>query len=110
MLNITINRGFEERVAEIFLDKCNEYDSLEDALEGYENGEFNPEFGCIPELIYYDDTEKIFKEYFNDIFDIINNYYEEALGEKYDGDLDANSLVWAAFNITVYNWYLELKM
>ena len=38
MLNITINDDFEERVAEIFLDKCNEYDSLEDALEGYENG------------------------------------------------------------------------
>ena len=109
MLNITINKGFEEGIAEIFLDKCNEYDTLEDALKGYENGEFNPELGCIPELIYYDDTEKIFKEYFNDIFDIINNYYECALSEKYDGELNANSLVWAAFNITVYNWYLELK-
>ena len=109
MLNITINKGFEERVAEIFLDKCNEYDTLEDALKGYENGEFNPESGCVPELIYYDDTEKIFREYFNDIFDIINNYYECVLGEKYDDELNANSLVWAAFNITVYNWYLELK-
>ena len=109
MLNITINKGFEERAAEIFLDRCNEYDTLEEALKGCENGEFNPEFGCIPELVYYDDTEKIFKEYFSDIFDIINNYYECVLGEKYDGELDANSLVWAAFNITVYKWYLELK-
>ena len=109
MFIITINKGFEERVAEIFLDRCNEYDSLEEALKGYEHGEFNPEFGCIPELVYYDDTEKIFKKYFSDIFDIINNYYECALGEKYDGELNANSLVWAAFNITVYKWYLELK-
>ena len=101
-----INNSFEHEMAEIFLSECENYTDYEELIDGIDNENFSPSNGCIGALMYYSQTYKIFRKYFEEIFEIINNEYEEwHYGKKYYGELNYNSLVWTAFELLTDRWY-----
>ena len=57
------------------------------------------EFGCssgiIPELIYYYQTDEIFRHYFAEILEIYDTCIEQNLINNFE--VNANNLVWLAF-------------
>ena len=101
-----INNSFEHEMAEIFLSECENYTDYEELIDGIDNENFSPSNGCIGALMYYSQTYKIFRKYFEEIFEIINNEYEEwHYGKKYHGELNYNQLVWTAFELLTDRWY-----
>ena len=100
-----INNSFENEMAEIFLEKCEEYTDYEEIIDEIDRGSFAPINGCIGALVYYSQTYKIFRKYFEEIFEIINNEFEECYNEEYRGELNYNPLVWTAFEVLTDRWY-----
>ena len=90
---------------DIFVGECECYGTIDDIINGIDNGDFNPECGCVGGLVYYEQTSNIFKNYFDDILEVANNYQQESGGVL---ELDANTLVWFAWNETVSKWYNEI--
>lgn len=90
---------------DIFLGECECYNTIEDIINGIDNGDFNPECGCVGGLVYYEQTSNIFKNYFDEILEVANNYQQES-GEILE--LDVNTLVWFTWNETVNKWYNEI--
>ena len=110
ILNVmVINDFFENEMAEIFLAECENYTTYEEIIDGIDKGKFSPTNGRIGALTYRQ-TYKIFGKYFKEIFEIINNEYEEYCGEEYQGELNYNPLVWTAFEVLVERWYGAILM
>lgn len=107
---MVINNSFEDEMAKIFLEKCEEYTDYEEIIDEIDKGSFSPINGCIGALTYYSQTYKIFSKHFEEIFEIINNEYEEYCGEEYRGELNYNPLVWTAFEVLVERWYGTILM
>ena len=95
----------QELYKEIFIDNCYDCETLEDIIAMYENNDFSCINGCIGELIYYSQTEAIFKNHFNEIFELIEEY-KENLGMNLDIELTANSLVWFTFEYMVGDYFI----
>ena len=89
----------------IFIDNCYDCETLEDVITMYENNEFSCINGCIGELIYYSQTEAIFKNHFNEVFELVEEY-KENLGMNLDIELNANNLVWFTFEYMVDNYFI----
>lgn len=100
-----INNSFENEMAEIFLSECEDYTNYEELIDGIDNGCFTPSNGCISALMYYRQTYNIFRKYFDEIFEVINNGLRDCYGEEYHGELNYNILVWTAFEILTDRWY-----
>ena len=101
-----INNSFEHEMAEIFLSECENYTDYEELIDGIDNENFSPSNGCIGALMYYSQTYKIFRKYFEEIFEVINNEYVEWHYEKkYREELNYNQLVWMAFEALTDRWY-----
>lgn len=83
-------------------------DDIIDNIDNYENGlnylEEVLQYGCISgvvsSLITYEDTKDVFKNYFEEILDIYNNYKENFINE-----VNYNNLTWFAYEIVVDNIY-----
>jgi hypothetical protein len=99
-----INNSFENEMAEIFLGKCKDYTNYEELIDGIYKGDFAPSNGCIGALIHYNQTYEILRKYLEEIFEIINNEFEEYYGEEYWGGFDSKSLVWTAFEVLTDRW------
>ena len=98
----------EREFKEIFINKAEDYEDLENIIRGINNGEFNPATGSISELIYYSDTEDLFRKYFNEIFKLYNDAID--LYGSIELDLNANNLVWFAFEfLTTSQWYINIE-
>ena len=100
-----INNSFEHEMAEIFLAECENYTNYKELTDEIDKGGFAPINGCIGALIYHSQTYKIFRKYFEEIFEIINSEFEEYYGEEYHGELNHNRLVWTAFEVLTDRWY-----
>jgi hypothetical protein len=100
-----INNSFEDEMAKIFLSECENYTNYEELIDGLDKGGFIPINGFIRDLIYYSQTYEIFRKHFDEIFEVINNEFEEYYGEEYNWGLDYNRLVWTAFELLTYRWH-----
>lgn len=95
------NTKLEETMFEIFMTQAKQRESVWNLIDDFQRGEMSPENGCIPELTYYYQTEEIFKDNFNEIFEILEN--------EYNVELNANLMVWYVFEIMVSNWINEIE-
>ena len=91
---------------EIFIDNCYDCETLEDVVNMYNNNEFSCESGCIGELIYYSQTEAIFKNHFNEIFELVEEFKENS-GMNLDIELTANNLVWFTFEYMIDYYFIS---
>jgi hypothetical protein len=64
--------------------------------------------GTVSMLVYYSDTEAFFKKYFNEIFELLNEYKEE-IGEYPNIEFNANNLSWFAYEKIVYDLLNEFE-
>ena len=104
-LSVGESNKLQNLYKEIFIDNCCDCETLEDVITMYNNNEFSCINGCIGELIYYYQTEAIFKNHFNEIFELIEEY-KENLGMNLDIELTANSLVWFTFEYMVDSYFI----
>ena len=106
---LTIEEGnkLQQIYKDIFVSECSEYGSIEEVAEAIDSGNFSCESGCIGELIYYSQTEGIFKNHFNEVLEMVQEYFE-TYGYNNIG-LDANNLVWLTFEFMVTGWYYDIK-
>lgn len=95
----------QELYKEIFIANCCERETLEDIITMYNNNEFSCISGCIGELIYYSQTEEIFKNHFNEIFELVEEFKENS-GLNPDIELTANNLVWFTFEYMVDAYFI----
>ena len=96
----------QELYKEIFVANCCDCETLEDVITMYENNEFSCESGCIGELIYYSQTAAIFKNHFNEIFELIEEFKENS-GMNLDIELTTNNLVWFTFEYMVGDYFIS---
>ena len=65
----------------------------------------NASYGCaggsVTSLIYYNDTKKVFKKYFEEIMEIIVEYNTEMEYQLFNDVLNYNNLTWLAYDITI---------
>ena len=104
-LSVGESNKLQNLYKEIFIDNCCDCETLEDVITMYNNNEFSCINGCIGELIYYYQTEAIFKNHFNEIFELIEEY-KENLGMNLDIELTVNSLVWFTFEYMVDSYFI----
>ena len=90
---------------EIFINNCCDCETLEDVVTMYNNNEFSCESGCIGELIYYSQTEGIFKNHFNEVLELIEEFKENSR-MNLDIELTANNLVWFTFEYMIYRYFM----
>ena len=104
---LTIEEGSELQkiYKDIFISECCEYENLEEIQEGIDGGNFCCQNGCIGALIYYYQTEEIFKNHFNEIFELIEEFKENS-GMNLDIELTANNLVWFTFEYMVGDYFI----
>ena len=107
---LTIEEGnkLQQIYKDIFVSECSEYGSIEEIAEAIDSGNFSCESGCIGELIYYSQTEGIFKDHFNEVLELIEEFKENS-GMNLDIELTANNLVWFTFEYMVTGWYYDIK-
>lgn len=106
---LTIEEGSELQkiYKDIFIDECSEYENIEEIKKGINNGCFCCVNGCIGALIYYYQTEEIFKNNFNEVLEMTQEVFE---GYKIDDiELSANNLIWTTFEYMVDNWYYDIE-
>ena len=106
---LTIEEGnkLQQIYKDIFVSECSEYGSIEEVAEAIDSGNFSCESGCIGELIFYSQTEGIFKNHFNEVLEMVQEYFETY---GYNNiRLDANNLVWLTFEYMVTGWYYDIK-
>ena len=106
LLQVEKGNKLQELYKEIFVANCCDCETLEDVITMYENNEFSCESGCIGELIYYSQTEEIFKNHFNEIFELVEEFKENS-GMNLDIELTANNLVWFTFEYMIYNYFIS---
>ena len=63
--------------------------------------------GGVSGLIYYSETDEIFKKYYDEIFDLLNEYIYE--NGQICFELSANNLVWFSFEELVNKWSCEIN-
>ena len=111
-------------VLDYYIDESVDYDSADDLLKSMEDLQ---QYGCVSgmigELIYYDDTEKFFDKYKEEINDLLSNVIdgtgcsmEELFGDKFDKEdpliidySNKNLLAWFGFEETVNNLYENIR-
>lgn len=89
------------------------FDILTAEIEGFETLEEIKDFiqdvncssGMIGGLIYYHQTEEIFKNNFNEIFELANEFKSQGI----DLEFNANTLVWFTFETIVGDWYFQIE-
>jgi len=111
------------RVIDYYEEQANNYDSMDDLLRDMEDLQ---RYGCVSgmigDLIYYDDTNKFFDDYKEEINDLLSEVLdgtglsmEELFGDKYDKEdpliidySNKNLLAWFGFEETSNRIYENL--
>ena len=107
ILTIEEESKLQKIYKDIFVSECSEYGSIEEVAEAIDGGDFCCENGCIGELIYYYQTEAIFKNHFNEVLELVQKYFE--IYGYYNIGLDSNNLIWLTFEFMVMGWYYDIK-
>ena len=105
---ITIENKLQKECFEILESEFDyEYENLKNLINTliYDT---SCENGCIGALTYYNDTEKFFDEYSDEIFELYNELKEE-FGDCLDFKLSKNNLAWFGFEETISFWIRELE-
>ena len=107
---LTIKEGnkLQQKYKDIFISKCSEYESIEEIAEGIDNGDFYCQNGNIGALLYYYQTKEIFKNYYEEVLGMTQEYFE-IYGYNNDIELNSNNLVWLTFEFMVIGWYYDIK-
>ena len=71
MDNIVVNNKLEGLMLEIFRGVVSDYDSIEQFKNEFYNGNISPSNGDIPELVYYYQTNEIYRNHFEEVNDIL---------------------------------------
>ena len=89
---LTIEEGnkLQQIYKDIFVSKCSEYGSIEEVAEA---------------IIYYSQTEGIFKNHFNEVLELIEEFKENS-GMNLDIELTANNLVWFTFEYMIDSYFI----
>ena len=104
---LTIEEGnkLQQIYKDIFVSECSEYGSIEEVAEAIDSGNFSCINGCIGALIYYSQTEEIFKNHFNEVLELVEEFKENS-GMNLDIELTANNLVWFTFEYMVDSYFI----
>ena len=105
LLQVEKGNKLQELYKGIFIDNCYDCETLKDVVNMYNNNEFSCENGCIGELIYYSQTEAIFKNHFNEVLELVEEFKENS-GLNPDIELTANNLVWFTFEYMIDNYFI----
>ena len=105
ILTIEEESKLQKIYKDIFVSECSEYGSIEEVAEAIDDGDFCCENGCIGELIYYYQTEAIFKNHFNEVLELAEEFKENS-GLNLDIELTANNLVWFTFEYMVGDYFI----
>ena len=100
--SIETKNELEKTMLDILINNLVDCDSLEDIKNYMENDAICVN-GSVSRLIYYSETHAIFKEFYEEIFNLYNDLKEE-YGEL-NIELNANNLVWLTFEELTRKWY-----
>ena len=107
--NITIEGGLQNTYWDILEANICDYETL-DEIKNYMENEAICSWGSVSGLIYYSETEEIFKNHFDEIFEMIEDLKMDFGSEFINSiELNANNLVWLTFEETVRNWYYQIE-
>ena len=102
--SIKVNNDLEKTMLDILISNIEEYDTLEDIKHFIENENICVN-GSVSGLIYYSETHAIFKEFYEEIFNLYNDLKEEY---ELNFELTANNLVWFAYEELCRIWYYNV--
>ena len=105
LLQVEKGNKLQKLYKDIFVANCYECETLEDIITMYNNNDFSCINGCIGELIYYYQTEAIFKNHFNEVLELAEEFKENT-GFNLDIELTANNLVWFTFEYMVGDYFI----
>ena len=75
-----------------------------DEIQRYMENDAICSTGAVNGLIYYSETREMFKENFEEILELVEEYKEE-IGEAPNFDMNYNNLVWFAFEWLNNKWF-----
>lgn len=104
--NVTINGELQQEMFEILESNIEDFDTLEEVKYYMENNAVCVT-GAVGGLIYYSETKEIFKNHFEEILELVEEYKEE-MGEI-NIDFNYNNLVWFAFEYLNRKWFYEIE-
>lgn len=120
--NLKGNNRLTNYVLDYYINE--DYESADELLDNMEQLQmYGCSSGMISELIYYDDTEKFYNNYKEEINEMLSNIIEstgfsmeELFGDKFDKEdplvidySNKNLLAWFGFEETVNNLYENIK-
>ena len=111
MLENTMEGTLKHEVVEIIMDQV---DGLEEDDEILSAVEEIVTYGCatgvVPALITYDDTDKFFDNYSNEIFELVEDMKQEGIIDMNNFELSKNNLAWFAFETIAQEIYQEMEI
>ena len=77
-----------------------EFKDSDEEIADYITGvlEFGCVSGCVPSLIYYEDTDKFFSQYYDEILEMLN---ELNIWNGISFEINSNNLAWFAYEETM---------
>ena len=122
--NLKSDNRLENAVIDYYIDKCDDYNSIEDLLKDMENlQQYGCQSGMINSLIYYEDTVKFYEDFKEEINEMLSEMVDstglslqELFGDKYDkddplniNDFNKNLFAWFGFEETSRKLYEEIE-
>lgn len=96
--------GFSRFVIENILDNIDDNPKyVEDIIQ------YGCSSGIVTDLTYYHQTDKVFRDYFNEILEIYDTCIEQNLIRS-DFEVNANNLVWLIFEYICNTLYTEYEV
>ena len=107
--NITINGDLQNTYFDILEAEICNFDNLEE-IKNYMENDCICSIGAVSGLIYYSETEEVFKNHFNEILELVEDMKSEYGNDLLQNmELTANNLVWLTFEETVRSWFYEIE-
>ena len=110
MLENTMEGTLKHEVVEIILDQVDELDNEEIFSAVEEIVTHGCATGVVPALITYDDTDKFFDNYADEIFELIEDAKQEGIIDMNNFELSKNNLAWFAFETIAQEIYQEMEI
>ena len=109
MLENTMEGTLKHEVVEIILDQVDELDDNKIFSAVEEIVTYGCATGVVPALITYDDTDKFFDNYADEIFELVEDMKQEGVINMNNFELSKNNLAWFAFEIIAQEIYHEME-
>ena len=109
MLENTMEGTLKHEVVEIILDQVDGLDNEEIFPAVEEIVTYGCATGVVPALITYDDTDKFFDNYADEIFELVEDAKQEGIIDMNNFELSKNNLAWFAFETIAQEIYNELE-